>query len=484
MAKAKTPGSGSNTPKQTSTSRASSAAKSKTPAKSTAKPAAEQKPSDTAQPSAAAKPATTTPKAAGAKSEQVTSTPTETPKSAAAPKTEPAKPAQSSKPAQTTKPAETTKPAVTPETQQKVEAGNISKDADKKPEPAKPAASTQTPKTPASKPTTASASTASTSAPTSEKRPSVFFPMLLGGIVAGAIGFAAAEYNVFGLRDQDAPDTTAADTAMTDVNDRLTALEQANADAADQPDATAPDTSATDGAIEEIRTSLSDLSARVEELASREPSASAPEPVDTSAFEEELAALKTSVETQRDEIQSLLDNALSVEEATAQAAQTATAQSAIARIVAAVTNGQPFAEEVSELQANGIADVPAPLSEVAENGVATSASLQDRFPDAARAALAEARANGGDETGGGVAGFFKSQLGARSVTPRQGNDPDAILSRAEAAVRDGRLSDALTEIEALPEPAKAPLADWIADAKARQAAQDAVDTLTQRLTAN
>jgi len=309
--------------------------------------------------------------------------------------------------------------------------------------------------------------------------------MLLGGIVAGAIGFAAAEYNVFGMRDQEAADTTAADTAMTDVNDRLSALEQASADAADQPAATAPDTSATDGAIEEIRTSLSDLSARVEDLASREPSSpTTPAPVDTSAFEEELAALKTSVETQRDEIQRLLDNALSVEEATAQAAQAATAQSAIARIVAAVTTGQPFAEEVSELQANGIADVPAPLTEAAENGVATSASLQDRFPDAAREALAEARSTGDAETGGGVASFFKTQLGARSVTPREGNDPDAILSRAEAAVRDGRLSDALTEIEALPEPAKAPLADWIADAKARQAAQDAVDTLTQRLTAN
>jgi hypothetical protein len=51
-------------------------------------------------------------------------------------------------------------------------------------------------------------------------------------------------------------------------------------------------------------------------------------------------------------------------------------------------------------------------------------------------------------------------------------------------VRDGRLADAITEIEALPEGAKAPMGDWLADAQARQAAQDAVQTLTQRLTAN
>ena len=86
--------------------------------------------------------------------------------------------------------------------------------------------------------------------------------------------------------------------------------------------------------------------------------------------------------------------------------------------------------------------------------------------------------------GGGIGGFFKQQLGARSVAPRDGDDPDAILSRAEAAMRDGRLADALAEVKALPPEAQEPLSEWLSDAQARHDAQDAVQTLTQRLTAN
>ena len=85
---------------------------------------------------------------------------------------------------------------------------------------------------------------------------------------------------------------------------------------------------------------------------------------------------------------------------------------------------------------------------------------------------------------GGIGGFFKQQLGARSVAPRDGDDPDAILSRAEAAMRDGRLADALAEVKALPPEAQEPLSEWLSDAQARHDAQDAVQTLTQRLTAN
>jgi hypothetical protein len=302
----------------------------------------------------------------------------------------------------------------------------------------------------------------------------MFFPMLLGGIVAGGIGFFAAEINVFYPRaDTGAESKINADLA--DLDARVTTLEQASPVAP-----LAPDTTATDTAITGLTTSLAALSRRVEENTNR-PVASwddAPQ-VNTLAFEAELATLKSSIETQRDEIQNLLDNALSVEKATAQVALAATAQSAVARIVAAITTGQPFAAEMTQLQANGIQDIPAGLAEAAETGVATSANLQDRFPDLARAALAASPA----DAGGGIGSFLKSQFRARSVTPREGNDPDAILSRAEAAVRDGRLADALTEVETLPEDAKSAMSGWIADTQARQAAQDAVDTLSQRLTA-
>ncbi|WP_448327521.1 COG4223 family protein [Sulfitobacter sp. M13] len=308
-----------------------------------------------------------------------------------------------------------------------------------------------------------------------EKRGGVFWPMLFGGVIAGGIGFAVAEYDVLeqaGLRPADTTQSTLTDTLATQEA-RIKALEEAGPVAAP----------ADDAALQEVQAQVADLATRVEALGNR-PAAEAAAPVDTSGFEQELAALKSSVETQRDEIERLLDNALSVEEATAQAAQAATLQSALGRIVSAVTTGQPFEAEIAALQENGIQDIPAALADNAATGVVTGANLQDRFPDVARATLAAARAATPEADGGGIGGFFKQQLGARSVAPRDGDDADAILSRAEAAIRDGRLDEALAEVKALPPEAQDPMSDWLADAQARQDAQDAVQTLTQRLTAN
>jgi hypothetical protein len=62
--------------------------------------------------------------------------------------------------------------------------------------------------------------------------------------------------------------------------------------------------------------------------------------------------------------------------------------------------------------------------------------------------------------------------------PREGDDPDAILSRVQAAVSSGDLETALAEISALPEGAQAEMADWIADAEARSAVTAALETVT------
>jgi len=470
VAKAKTPSTGGDKATQNSTSRASSAAsKPKTtanaPTKATgsAAKAAPDKTPQTAKPTAKTSAAAKVP-------QDITTSVAPDAKKDVAPVADPAK-------------AESAKPAVTAETKANVETASVAKNADNKAEPAK---DTQPPKaapTASQPPQSTTPAPAKTTKAEPHKSGSVFVPMLLGGFIAGAIGFAAAEMNVLGLRSDPATQTDVETTFEADLaaqEARIATLEQATSETL-----AVTDMSATEAALEEITANVAALTARVDEIANR-PAPTVPDApeVDTSAFEAELAGLKTSVETQRDEIQKLLENALSVEEATAQAAQAATAQSAIARIVAAITTGQPFAAEVTELQANGIPDLPAALRDVAETGVATSANLQDRFPDAARAALSAARANAPADAGGGIGSFLKNQLGARSVTPREGDDPDAVLSRAEAAMRDGRLQDALTEVQALPDEAKAPLADWIADAQARQAAQDAVDTLTQRLTAN
>jgi hypothetical protein len=108
--------------------------------------------------------------------------------------------------------------------------------------------------------------------------------------------------------------------------------------------------------------------------------------------------------------------------------------------------------------------------------VATDAALLAAFPDAARAALAAVAAE--EAQGGGwsdrALAFLQMQTGARSVTEREGTGPDAVLSRAEAALREGRLADAVAEVTTLPPAAQAPLADWLAQAGTTLAARAAL----------
>ena len=121
----------------------------------------------------------------------------------------------------------------------------------------------------------------------------------------------------------------------------------------------------------------------------------------------------------------------------------------------------------------------------AQDGVPTLAVLQEQFPDVARAALATARSEGvsGEETSG-LGAFLRNQFDVRSVQPQDGTSTDAILSRAEAAVREGRLADALAEISGLPEVARAQMSDWLALAEQRAAAIAAVDVLSTSLRGN
>jgi hypothetical protein len=154
-------------------------------------------------------------------------------------------------------------------------------------------------------------------------------------------------------------------------------------------------------------------------------------------------------------------------------AKAAEAQAALGELQVALENGSAFTATLPAL-----GEVPAILSDNAESGLPTLAALQTSFPDAARAALdAALRANMGQSWSDRVTNFLRTQTGARSLTVREGNDPDAILSRAEAALATGDLTNALAEIAAMPAESQAALADWKAQATKRQAAVDAVAAL-------
>ena len=307
-------------------------------------------------------------------------------------------------------------------------------------------------------------------APTPEpEKTSVFLPLVLGGIIAGGLGFMASEYDVFGNADADI--TTKLRGDLNAQQERIAALEQVEAPTVD---------------LSPIEDQLSEIETRIAALEER-PAVVVPEGVDgdaVAAYAAELSALKEAAAAQRSEIEALIANAKSVEEATADAARTANGQAAIAKIVSALDAGQPFADAVATLQGLDLGDIDPDLINPSAEGVATLSTLQSDFPDQARAALAAARAAGTEEGQQGIGSFLTRSLGVRSVAPREGDDPDAVLSRAEAAIKSGDLATTLTELDTLPEDAQAVIADWRAAADARVEARAAADALAQRLTAD
>ena len=146
---------------------------------------------------------------------------------------------------------------------------------------------------------------------------------------------------------------------------------------------------------------------------------------------------------------------------------------AIARLRAAVETGAPYADIISTME-----DVPSELADHARTRIPTLHALQQEFPGAARAALAASRSISGDGTvGDRIVAFLRRATSARSLTPREGESADAILSRAEARLAEGDLPAALAELESLPRASRSAMADWIARAEFRLAVLGAIDVL-------
>lgn len=340
---------------------------------------------------------------------------------------------------------------------------------------------------------------------TTVEKKSGFMSTALGGVVAAALGFGAAQFTdiqlPFGPAAEPNPFEAEARTAIKTQGEQIATL-------VTQVDETkkavgiidlTPVTTSIAGIEDAISGTEATLKAMGDELAGfdsrltaieKAPLSGAVSPESIAAYERELDALRksitdqqTALDAQKVEIQKMAADAVAAESNAKAQATLAASRAALAQVTSLVQSGKSFAEPLAVLGENGVA-VPEALSAVAADGVPTLASLTTSFPDVARKALAVARKSGGDsgeESGGGFASFLQSQLGARSVTPREGNDADAVLSRAEAAVKSGDLETATTELAALPEAAQAELGDWLAQAALRKDALTAAATLAQEL---
>ena len=330
---------------------------------------------------------------------------------------------------------------------------------------------------------------------TQENRQSPIFPMLVGGIISSTIGFAAAYYlftsNILGnsvtLNDavieldtkiksnaddisQNAKANREQDIHVQSIMTKLEtdgvkfeALNGSLLSMTNLPEAV-DDLKARVESIEMLATDLSQLVAKLEK---RPIPATLSSEVIT-AYNSEVNKLIETMADQRKEVETLLGEATAEKAQASKVARRTKVILTFNAIQTAFNRGESFATELEEFSKLTNAQIPADLQKIASEGVWRLEKLTDSFPEKARAAIAADRSGENyDGTIQSLLGFLKSQVQARSMTPKEGTDADSVLSRAEAALRDGQLDKAVEELQALQPPAKEAMAEWEAEAQQR-----------------
>jgi hypothetical protein len=474
--------------------------------------------------SASPDPKTTSSAKAGAAAAPVSSAAAQTAAAAVttAKSADPAKPAASEAPAKVAepKPAGPTAPAARPDAAAKA-------DATAKPASG-PAPDSTAPKSATPQGAPAARSDATAPKPADKMLNEPFPPAVPptgsgGGFAAGLLGGALAVAAGIGILWVSNPDLLRGDVPPPDPALLARIDEQASSNAALAEDLAAlqaemagQDTGDAGASAEALRTLQADLSARIEAnlaalntlsstltvLEGRIAQVEARPPViggdAGEATAQIVADMRAALAAQRAEIATLADEArtriegaeaaaAALQEQATNAAKSAVARAALSRLQAALDAGGPFAGALSDLTGAAGLSVPSELSAHAETGVPTLRELQRSYPEVARAALAATiRSSVSPDDGpmDRLGAFLRAQTGARSITPREGDDPDAILSRAEAALADGTLRTALGLLGTLPEAGQEALAEWRAGAEARAGAVAAAEALAATLTQN
>lgn len=362
--------------------------------------------------------------------------------------------------------------------------------------------------------TTGSKTRAAAPAP---RRKGGFLGLFLGGVCAAVLGFAAATYvlprvpqawlpfpftdsttqaalnaqaarieamaqDIASLRQVPAPvDSARFDAELARLRDEITAI----------PAPAAPD-------LGGIESRLADLDGRLNAVEKRPVAGGAASSTAIDALGRELEALRTQVAqtasgggedaariaaaaTEAEaRIKAASDEAAKLKSEAEAIARQARVDSSLRLVQAALESGTPFGAALEDLAAAGV-EIPAELQQDA-GGIATLDELRVTYPDAARQALSVAvRPDAGASTLDRLGAFLRGQTGARSLSPREGSDPDAILSRAEAALNRGDLASTLAELRGLPVEVQAPMTDWIGRATQRQTAIEAAAALSAKM---
>lgn len=237
-------------------------------------------------------------------------------------------------------------------------------------------------------------------------------------------------------------------------------------------------TSAETSSADEINALRQELAVQAQKIADL----SARPQLDPQAIEQvrTLAANSEKIKQEIDSAASRAQESLkAVQSEAEEAAKRAQAVASIAALSAALEHGGSPDKAVKQLENSGV-EVPEPLT---QDDLPTLAQIQIGFDSVARQALRASLQAASSKSSplSAVGNFLRVQTGARSIEPREGSDPDAILSRAGALIEQGELKTALEELSALPPEGQKAMAEWAAQVQAYLDAETALNNVAATL---
>ena len=269
-------------------------------------------------------------------------------------------------------------------------------------------------------------------------------------------------------------ETVAGGSNTSDLDKRVAALEAASAGNGAASDATqrlAAQEKDLRTDIDAEKGQLPDLSARVAKLESDAPKAN--------AASSDLAALAARIDKIEGALAAPKNETRAAEEKLA-AADNVTTIAIIAEVAEErLRSGEGFAPELAALQRLGVDSTAlAPLQAVV-NGAPTNGALAAAFNAVAPHVLAAtAPADKGSVTDRFLA-HLEGLVRVRELNETAGDDPQALVSQIEAESRRGDIAAALASFDKLPEAARKAAGDWPTLARARQAADAALQSIRE-----
>jgi hypothetical protein len=156
------------------------------------------------------------------------------------------------------------------------------------------------------------------------------------------------------------------------------------------------------------------------------------------------------------------------------------------QLEAALDSGQPYASQLGAVRRLAIDDADlssllSQLEEHADEGIPSMAELRIRFSDTALAVAQAAQSDADGDWADRAWARLRSLVTVRPVGGDvPGESPEARVARAEARLNEGDLASAIGELEGLEGPAAEAAAPWLAGARARLSADQAIERLRER----